>query len=474
MKKKENIKAGLEIHQQLDTGKLFCRCPSILRKDEPDWIAKRKLHAVAGEEGEIDIAAQAEVLKDKEFIYQGYKDSCCLVEFDEQPPLRIDEQALNIAVQIALLLNCRILNNTQIMRKTVLDGSNTSGFQRTVLIARDGYIETTKGKVGIDTVMLEEDAARIIEKGDKKMVFRLDRLGIPLVEIATAPDLKSAEQIKEAALKIGEILRSCKVKRGLGTIRQDLNISTSNHLERVEIKGFQDPKMMITTVEKEVERQNKIGKKGKSEVRKAEADGSTIFLRPMPGRARMYPETDLPLLKISKQKIDSAKKTLPKLKETHRQELKARGLNEEMISQLLKSRRLDEFEVLVKIYNKPNFAAKALLVWPKEVASHKKIKNIDKKLNLDVLETIFEYISKGKIEEKDVKKIIEDIAEGVPLQQALKVKKTDTRHLEAEIAKIVKQKPGLTIGAYMGLVMKEFKGNVDGKQAIAILNKLLK
>jgi glutamyl-tRNA(Gln) amidotransferase subunit E len=248
------IKAGLEIHQQLDTGKLFCRCPSILRNDAPDWIAKRKLHAVAGEKGKVDEAAKHESLRDRLFVYEGYKDSNCLIEFDEQPPLEIDSEALRIAMQVALLLNCEILPVTQIMRKTVIDGSNTSGFQRTLLIAKNGFIDSGFGRVGIATICLEEDAARIINQDKEEAVFRLDRLGIPLIEIATEPDLHYAEQVKEIALKLGEILRACKVKRGLGTIRQDLNISTQKH-PRIEIKGFQDPRLMIKTVELEAKRQ---------------------------------------------------------------------------------------------------------------------------------------------------------------------------------------------------------------------------
>jgi len=480
---KIQIKAGLEIHQQLDTGKLFCRCPSILRQDEPDWIVNRRLHAVAGETGEVDIAAKHEIEKDKEFIYQGYKDTCCLIEYDEEPPQEIDQNALRIAVQISLLLNCKILPITQIMRKTVIDGSNTSGFQRTVLIARDGFIETSKGKVGIDTVMLEEDAARIIERGEEKSIFRLDRLGIPLIEIATAPDLKDAEQIKEAALKIGEILRSSKVKRGLGTIRQDLNISTENH-PRVEIKGFQDPKMMITVIEKEVERQKNLLSLEKkealrkketklvSEVRKAEKTGETSFLRPMPGSARMYPETDLELLRIKKQLIDEIKKTLPKLKTEVQGELKKKGLTDEYISQLLRSRRINDFDMLIKIYNKPNFIVKTMLILPKEIAS-KQNKDADKVFTMDVIETIVEKVKDNKIREEDVKQVMEKIASGKSLQEALKIEKVDMRKIETEISKIVKQKPGLTIGAYMGLVMKEFKGKIDGKKVMEILQKLI-
>jgi len=465
------IKAGLEIHQQLDTGKLFCRCPSVLRRDEPDWVVRRKLHAVAGEAGDVDIAAQHEALQNKEFEYQGYKDTCCLVEYDEQPPLEIDKAALEIALHISLLLNCEILPVSQIMRKTVLDGSNTSGFQRTALIARKGWIKTSRGKVGIDAIMIEEDAARIIERGENKMIFRLDRLGIPLVEVATAPDLKSAEQIKEAALMIGEILRSAKVKRGLGTIRQDLNISTPNH-PRIEIKGFQDPKMMVKVVETEVDRQVSEGKGGKSEVRRAKSDGSSEFLRPMPGSSRMYPETDLPLLRISKQMIDHAKKTLPKLKTEHQETLKAKGLSEEMISQLLGSRRLEAFEALLKVYNKPNFVAKVMLIFSKEIAS-KKNKAAEKVFGLDVIETILQKVASGKIKEFEVKTVMEKIAEGESIEKALKVEKADIRHVEAGIAEIVKAKPGLSIGGYMGLVMKEFGGKIQGAEVMAILKKLV-
>ena len=187
---KLKFKSGLEIHQQLNTNKLFCECPSILRKDEPDFVIKRKLHAVAGESGKVDEAALYQTSLGKEFIYQGY-DTTCLVELDEEPPHSINKEALKIALQISLLLNAKILPLTQIMRKTVIDGSNTSGFQRTILIAINGSVETEKGKVGIQNICLEEDAARKIEESENTAVYRLDRLGIPLIEIVTAPDILS-------------------------------------------------------------------------------------------------------------------------------------------------------------------------------------------------------------------------------------------------------------------------------------------
>ncbi len=472
------IKSGLEIHQQLDSGKLFCRCPSILRQDEPDWTVKRKLHAVAGEFGQVDQAARHEVEKGKEFDYQGYKDTTCLVEFDEEPPHEIDSEALKIGIQVALLLNCEIIPVTQIMRKTVVDGSNTSGFQRTVLIAREGFVESSYGRVRIQTVCLEEDAARKIDDDFKRVVYRLDRLGIPLIEIATYPDIILPEQVKEVALKLGEILRACKVKRGIGTIRQDVNISIKDH-PRVEIKGFQDPAMMIKTIEIEVDRQKKEivdslknKKKVEPEVRRANPDGTTVFLRPMPGADRMYPETDLPLLHISRDLINEVKGSLPKLKTELKEQLGAKGLSSEMINLVLDSGMIKEFEVLLDIYNNPNFVAKILLVLPKEIASHEKI-SADI-FNLDIIEQILTAVANKIISEGDVKQVMEKIAKGQNILEALRVEKIDLSEMEGEIVKIVKSKPGLSAGAYMGLVMAKFKGKISGKDVSDILTKLVK
>ncbi len=471
----EKIKCGIEIHQQLDSHKLFCNCPSVLHRDEPEFEVVRKLHAVAGEAGEVDIAAEYEAGQEREFIYQGY-DTTCLVELDEAPPYLINQEALQIALHVSLLLNCEILRIAQIMRKTVVDGSNTSGFQRTVLIARNGWVETKRGRIGIENISLEEDAARIIGKEKGKSIFRLDRLGIPLVEIGTAPDIKTSEQCKEVALHIGDILRSCKVKRGIGTIRQDINISIKGH-PRVEIKGFQEPKMFVSVIEKEIERQRENLKKKKElagEVRKANPDGTTDFLRPLPGAARMYPETDLPLLKISRQIINKAKKTLPKLRGEIREELKKRGLSEEMIKLLLRQEKLEEFEILLKIINEPKFIFQVLVEIPKEIAKHEGAKNIDEVLSLDILESIVSAVADREIDKKQVKHVMTEIVKGKSFEQAIKIEKVDLAEVEAEIAEIVKSKPGLSVGAYMGLIMSKFKGRISGKEADEVLKKLLK
>ena len=470
---KLGLKCGLEIHQQLDTKKLFCNCPSVLRKDEPDFVVIRKLHAVAGESGEVDIAAKHETKQNREFIYQGY-DTTCLVELDEEPPHEINKEALKIALQIAILLNARIISSSQIMRKTVVDGSNTSGFQRTVLIAKEGYVETEQGKIKIESICLEEDAARII---NGKKIYRLDRLGIPLVEITTSPNIKNPFQAKEIALHIGNVLRSCKVKRGLGSIRQDVNVSIKGH-PRVEIKGVQNLGLIVKTINSEIERQRGLiekGIKGKSEVRKALIDGKTEFLRPMPGAARMYPETDLSLLKISGKLINDAKKNLPKLRKDVEEKLRSRGLNKEMVKLIFKQNKLDEFKELSEIINKPQLIAKILLIFPKEIASHKKIPivEINKILNKNVLVFILEALKNKKISESHIKQILERIVDGKSLNDSIVFKKEDIDTLEEKIMKLIKNKPGLSEKAYMGLIMKEFGGRVEGKEAIEIIKKYL-
>jgi Glu-tRNA(Gln) amidotransferase subunit E-like FAD-binding protein len=432
------------------------------------------LHAVAGESGEVDVAAKHEAEKEKEFVYEGY-DSTCLVELDEMPPYEINKEALEIVMQIAIMLNARILPITQIMRKTVIDGSNTSGFQRTTLIAHDGWVVTKSGRVGIQSICLEEDAARIIEKKEGQTIFRLDRLGIPLVEIATEPDMKDPEQVKEVALYIGKILRSCKVRRGIGTIRQDVNVSIRKG-ERVEIKGFQDPAMMIETINSEIKRQLKLLENKemiKSEVRNALPDGTTEFLRPMPGAARMYPETDLPLLKISRDMINQAKKNLPELREDIEKDLAKIGLNEEMVKLLMKHEKINEFKELLDIFNEPMFIAKVLLVLPKEIASHeKKLQNeVEEILNKDVLIFIAESLRDKKISKEQIKLVMEKIVRGEEMKKAIQFEEK-SENAEEEILKIIKEKPGLSENAYMGLVMKEMKGKVNAGEVMGIIRKL--
>ena len=258
--KKLGLKCGIEIHQQLEGKKLFCNCPTIIRSEEPDFVIKRKLRAVAGEHGKIDVAAMQEQLRNKTFVYQGYHNTTCLVETDSEPPHSINQETLYTSLQFCKLVDSKVSQVVQVMRKTVVDGSNTSGFQRTALIARKGKIKTSEGDVRISNISLEEDSCKIISESDNEKIYSLDRLGIPLIEIGTEPDIKSPDQCQEAAKKIGMLLRSLPgIKRGLGTIRQDVNVSIKEGT-RIEIKGAQDLRMIPTYVELEMKRQEELVK----------------------------------------------------------------------------------------------------------------------------------------------------------------------------------------------------------------------
>ena len=248
--------AGLEIHQQLDTEtKLFCDSPTVERDpDESDRSITRQLHPTKSELGELDDAAMEESRVDREFTYLAY-DTTCLVEEDDEPPRRVDGEALSVALQIADLLDLSVVDQAHVMRKLVIDGSNTSGFQRSILLGQDGEIETESGSVSVVDLMLEEESAKRVAETDDGVVYSLDRLGVPLVEIGTGPDIRSPEGAREAAERIGMLLRSTgAVKRGLGTIRQDVNVSIADGA-RVEVKGVQDLAGIEDIVRGEVGRQ---------------------------------------------------------------------------------------------------------------------------------------------------------------------------------------------------------------------------
>ncbi len=249
------VTCGLEVHQQLDTRKLFCSCRSQLVEGQGARFVRR-LRPTQSELGEIDRAALAQAERGMRFTYQAPPGVSCLVEADEEPPHAADAEAVQAALIVSALLGCQVMDEVHFMRKIVIDGSNTSGFQRTALVAVDGALEVNGRRIGIASLCLEEDAARKVDAKDREVTYRLDRLGIPLIEIATAPDMHDPEEVREVAQRLGSILRSTRmVKRGLGTIREDLNISVPGGA-RVEIKGVQDLGLLPTYVRTEMERQH--------------------------------------------------------------------------------------------------------------------------------------------------------------------------------------------------------------------------
>jgi len=274
---KEGLVVGLEFHQQLlapyfgressptlkkHGSKLFCPCAAVIREDDPDFTVERQLRAVSGETGKIDIAASFEKLKKQRIRYEGYNDTTCLVEIDEEPILPINREALFRSSAIATkLFNLEIFDEILVCRKTIVDGSNTSGFQRTAQIAfgtENSWIEVDGNKVSVYQANLEEDSCKNTGRKGLTRSFRMDRLGIPLIEIATGPDMHSPEEVKKTAMRIGSLLRTTGfVKRGLGSIRQDINVSIRDGT-RIEIKGVQELDLLPEYVKNEAIRQRRM------------------------------------------------------------------------------------------------------------------------------------------------------------------------------------------------------------------------
>ncbi len=600
------IRIGLEIHQQLDTKKLFCACPSTIRDDEADIVVTRKLRAAAGETGETDIAAEYEMSRERHYIYNAYSNTTCMVELDEEPIHDINREALKAALQLAGMTKSRIADKILVMRKTVVDGSNTSGFQRTALVARNGKIDTDSGIIGIPTICIEEESAKIVKATPEFVIYNLSRLGIPLIEISTEPEIKTPEQVKEVAEHIGMLLRSTgKVKRGLGTIRQDLNVSIKGGA-RVEIKGAQELKLLPKLAEIEALRQkglieiseelkkrkaevdenivdmtavlsesnselikNNLSNKGRilaiklkgfkgligkeivigrrlgkelsehaknaagvggaihidelprygitekdveaiknklgckehdgfifvadekekaekaikaiikrakqaiegvnSEVRKANPDGTSSYLRPMPGSSRMYPETDIKPISPEAKGIE-----MPELLKQKAEKYEKLGVSKDLAQQMSKSRFSGEFEKLTSKHKniEPLFIATTILNAPKEI---RKRYNLNSELTMSEIELLFENINSKKITKEAVFEIILENAKGMPLKEAISkyILLTD-KELEEKIGRIILENKGIPFNALIGKAMELLRGKAEGKKIVEIVKKLSK
>lgn len=618
---KIGLKCGIEIHQQLDTEhKLFCSCQAKLSGSKPDSEIVRKLRAVAGELGEIDVAALTEFLKGREFVYRAYPEETCLVESDEEPPHSLNPESLNVALTAAELLKCEVPEEIHTMRKTVLDGSNTSGFQRTAIVGINGKMKTSFGEVGITNLCLEEESAQILGRDGNRVIYGLDRLGIPLVEIGTSPDIRNPEQAREVAEKLGMIVRSTgNAKRGIGTIRQDVNVSIAGGA-RIEIKGAQELRMIPKLVENEVLRQKNLleikkelkkmkfksvkpkvlhvthifkpsksritknkatyailipgfagflkrkltpnltlgneiasyvkvkselkgiihsdedlekyqlskefgklrkrmrAKKGDTliiavgekeqvektmnivyervnylaegvpkEVRRALENGDTYFLRPLPGAARLYPETDIPPIKISDRMLRDIRKNLPELiEEKERKEKreirKKAKISDEIIEQIVKMKRKGIFDKLLKAGYDPKTVSSTLTSTLRYLEKKEKV-NISELKDSHFLAT-FHSLKSGKISKEAIPDMLKAFAEH-PEQKIEKligklgIKTLTDKDLKGIIRKTVKENKNLLKDPrgekiLLGLVMKKVRGRVDVRKVIEILKKELK
>ncbi|MBN1151486.1 Glu-tRNA(Gln) amidotransferase GatDE subunit E, partial [candidate division WOR-3 bacterium] len=235
------FKCGLEIHQQLLTAKkLFCRCPAGIYFEPEDFEAEviRHMRPTLSELGEYDGTALMEFKTRKRIVYRIRKETTCTYEIDDTPPFPVNLQALDIALEIACLLNTSIVGELHITRKQYLDGSIPTGFQRTAIVGIEGKIPLKNKDVRIIQLSLEEDSCREVSDFRHDRIFTTDRLGMPLVETVTYPDMLNPLEVVEAGQYVRFLTRSTgKVRTGIGATRQDVNVSVSGGT-RVELKGI--------------------------------------------------------------------------------------------------------------------------------------------------------------------------------------------------------------------------------------------
>jgi len=230
--------AGLEVHQQLLTEiKMFCRCPARRYTTTHDGEVLRHMRPTLSELGEYDGTALMEFKTRKNIIYLLHEDNVCTYEMDDTPPFLVNQRAVDVAIEQCLMLGCDIVDEVHIARKQYLDGSIPTGFQRTAIVGVNGTLPFRGRELSITQVSVEEDSCREVSDRGHLIVWRTDRLGMPLIETVTGPDLRTPDEVAEAILLIGRVCRSTgHVRTGLGASRQDVNVSVRGG-RRVEIKG---------------------------------------------------------------------------------------------------------------------------------------------------------------------------------------------------------------------------------------------
>ena len=250
--------SGLEVHQQLLTKKkLFCNCPAgvFQKPDQFDAEVVRHMRPTLSELGEYDGTALMEFRTRKEIVYRIKNETTCTYEVDDTPPFKINREALDIAIQIALLGKQNIVGEVHITRKQYLDGSIPTGFQRTAIIGVEGEIQLKNKKVRLIQLSIEEDSCREISDIGHRRVYRTDRLGMPLIETVTYPEMTNPNEVKEACDYIRFLNRSTgKVRTGIGAGREDVNVSCKGGT-RVEIKGVAHTKWIPELTHNECFRQ---------------------------------------------------------------------------------------------------------------------------------------------------------------------------------------------------------------------------
>jgi glutamyl-tRNA(Gln) amidotransferase subunit E len=250
------FRSGLEVHQQLLTKhKLFCRCPAGLYTETHDGEVLRHMRPTLSELGEYDGTALMEFKTKKEIVYLLNHLNVCTYEMDDTPPFLVNQEAIDVAIELCLMMNMDIIDEVHIARKQYLDGSIPTGFQRTAIVGVNGWLPFRGRKLTVTHVSVEEDSCREVSDKGHRIVWRTDRLGMPLTETVTGPELVTPDEVREAILLCGMTARSTRrVRTGIGASREDVNVSVRGG-NRCEIKGVPRAGLAVKLVHNEGWRQ---------------------------------------------------------------------------------------------------------------------------------------------------------------------------------------------------------------------------
>ena len=251
--------SGLEVHQQLFTKeKLFCRCPAGLYTEDHDGEVLRHMRPTLSELGEYDGTALMEFKTKKEIVYLLNHKNVCTYEMDDTPPFLVNQEAIDVAIELCLTMNMDIIDEVHIARKQYLDGSIPTGFQRTAIVGVNGWLPFKGRQLTVTHVSIEEDSCREVKDKGHQIIWRTDRLGMPLTETVTGPELLTPHEVRDAILLCGMVARSTgRVRTGIGASRQDVNVSVRGG-ERCEIKGVPRAGYAVKLVHNEGLRQHNL------------------------------------------------------------------------------------------------------------------------------------------------------------------------------------------------------------------------
>ncbi len=467
---------GLEVHAQLKTkSKLFCSCPTTFG-EEPN---KNTCPVCTGMPGALPV---------------------------------VNKKAVEYATKMGLAVNCDINLRSRFARKNYFYPDLPKGYQISQYeepLAENGYLEIQvngkKKKIKIIRIHMEDDAGKSIHvQGENKTLIDLNRTGVPLIEIVSAPDINSPEEAVEYLKELRAILvylGICDGNMQEGSFRCDANVSVRPKGDiklgtRTELKNMNSFKHVQRALQYEIKRQIELIEDGEKVIQETrlydEAKGIT---RSMRGKEeahdyRYFPDPDLVPVMISEEELIKWKSELPELPQQKRQRfMEQYNLTYEEAELLTSDKELaNYFEEVVKEYNDPKEVYKWFQTDVLRELHENNIKITEVKFGPKQFATLLNLVKMGKISLKIGKDIFPDVfVKGLDPEKYIKdkglVQISDDSELEKIVDEVLQQFPD-EIAAYkkgkkkllsffMGQVMRKTKGKANPNKVSQIFRDKL-